>query len=402
MDSRQIRVIAFYLPQFYAFPENDAWWGKGFTEWTNVRKAKPLYRGHYQPTVPLNGNYYSLEDPETMKRQAETAKAYGLYGFCFYHYWFGEGRKLMEKPVENYLRHPEIDFPYCLCWANHNWTRTWIGGESDMLMEVRYGGREEWEAHFRYLLPFLRDPRYIRMDGKPVLVLYQPQNIPCLGEMIPFLQSRAREEGLGGLTVIAQAMFGKVPEETEAAVQYRIEYEPNYSRSRAGEKKAEAWRVSPRFQADLRLYGLKGRIKNLTKGKLCRYRTYSYDAIWQYILRRKPEDRKSLAGAFVRCDVTPRRQERALIYKGATPGKFAEYMKRLAEKVRREYAEPYIFLSAWNEWGEGMYLEPDEKDGYRYLEGVRDAVQGRNTVQDSQEAAPHAGQDSLEKPAKGL
>ena len=205
-----------------------------------------------------------------------------------------------------------------------------------------------------------------------------------------------------GLTVIAQAMFGKVPEETEAAVQYRIEYEPNYSRSRAGEKKAEAWRVCPRFQADLRLYGLKGLVKNLTKGKLCRYRTYSYDAIWQYILRRKPEGRKSLAGAFVRCDVTPRRQERALIYKGATPGKFAEYMKRLAEKVRREYAEPYIFLSAWNEWGEGMYLEPDEKDGYRYLEGVRDAVQGRNTVQDSQEAAPHPGQDPLEKPAKGL
>lgn len=364
-----MNIIAFYLPQFYAFPENDKWWGKGFTEWTNVKKSQPLYKGHYQPTVPLNQNYYTLEDINTMKWQAGLAKEYGLSGFCFYHYWFGENRLLMERPVENYLEHKEIDFPYCLCWANHNWSRTWVGGDTDILMDVRYGDEKEWEKHFQYLLPFFKDNRYIRENGKPILVIYQPQLITCYGEMLPYLQKRAKEEGLEGLTIIAQAMFENVEDALEAQIDYKIQYEPNYSRTRAWSNKLETLRYTPSFLFDLYLYILKGFIKKATGAKFCRYRTYSYDAIWKYILHRQEKDQKWIPGCFVKCDVTPRRQERALIYKGSSPEKFGKYLKKLVEKQKGK--KDMLFLSAWNEWGEGMYLEPDEKDRYRYLEAIR-------------------------------
>ena len=379
-----MKVIAFYLPQYYAFPENDKWWGKGFTEWTNVRKSKPLYKGHWQPTVPLNGNYYSLEDIETMKWQAGLAREYGIYGFCFYHYWFGKNRKLMEKPVEQYLAHPEIDFPYCLCWANHNWSRTWVGGEKDILMDVYYGDEQEWEQHFQYLLPYLKDTRYIRIDGKPVLVIYQPQMIPCRAEMIGYLQKRSTEEGLPGLTIVSQALFQTGDPEQYGDIDYRIQYEPNNARIMAWGNKWNALKTCPSFLTDLVLYKLKGMIKQGTHGKLCKYRTYSYDAIWQYMLRKKNNDAKAIAGAFVKCDVTPRRQERALIYKGATPEKFGQYMKRLVRKVREQYRQQIIFVSAWNEWGEGMYLEPDEQTGYAYLEGVKNAVQEGKAAETAQ------------------
>lgn len=151
-----MKIIAFYLPQFYAFPENDKWWGKGFTEWTNVKKSKPLFRGHVQPTIPLNDNFYSLEEKSTFEWQISLAKKYGVYGFCFYHYWMGEGRQLMEKPVDMYLANKDLDLPFCLSWANHNWARTWTGGDTDILMDVKYGDEEEWEKHFQYLLPFFR------------------------------------------------------------------------------------------------------------------------------------------------------------------------------------------------------------------------------------------------------
>lgn len=367
-------IIAFYLPQFYSFPENDKWWGKGFTEWTNVKKSKPLYKGHYQPTVPLNNNYYTLEDINVMKWQTDLAKRYGVSGFCFYHYWFGEGRQLMEKPVDNYLRHTEIDFPFCLCWANHNWSRTWVGGDQDILMDVRYGGEEEWEKHFAYMLPFFEDKRYIHIDGKPVLVIYHPQLIPCYGEMIPYLQRRAKEEGLEGLTIVSQYMFEEVDDSIEKLVDYKIQYEPSCSLTVVRDNKKAASKISPRFVRDMVKYTFKGKIKRLSKGKICKCITYNYDYIWEYILNRPVKDDKLIAGTFAKCDVSPRRQDRALIFRGATPQKFEKYMTKLVDKVQKEYKQKIIFVSAWNEWGEGMYLEPDEKDKYGYLEGIRNSL----------------------------
>lgn len=369
-----MKIIAFYLPQYYAFPENDRWWGKGFTEWTNVKKSKPLYKGHYQPTVPLNENYYCLEDINVMKWQVDIAKEYGISGFCFYHYWFGDGRRLMEMPVENYLNHSEIDFPYCLCWANHNWSRTWVGGDQDILMDMKYGNKDEWEEHFEYLVQFFKDDRYIKIDDKPVLVIYQPQNIDCKVSLLAYLKMRAKEEGFKGLTIISQHMFDENSNSLEQLIDYRIQYQPNYIMSSAWKNKIQTLRYSPSFFLDLVLYRCKGIIKKLSKGKICKYRTYNYDCAWRYLINSVKSEKQWIAGAFVNCDVTPRRQERANIFKGATPKKFARYMKQLVRKVKAQDNIQIIFLSAWNEWGEGMYLEPDEKHGYDYLKGVKDAI----------------------------
>ena len=166
-----MKVIAFYLPQFHTIPENDEWWGKGFTEWTNVKAAKPLFEGHVQPRIPLNNNYYNLLDDEVMEWQVELARQYGVYGFCFYHYWF-DGHMLLEKPMENMLNSDKINFPYCICWANENWTNAWTAnGDVKTLIKQTYGDREEWERHFSYLLDFFKDKNYIKENNKPLFVL---------------------------------------------------------------------------------------------------------------------------------------------------------------------------------------------------------------------------------------
>lgn len=376
-----MKIIAFYLPQYYCFPENDNWWGKGFTEWTNVKKSKPLYRGHYQPTVPLNNNYYTLDSPEVMKWQVDLAKKYNVYGFCFYHYWFGEDRMLMEKPVEMFLHHTEIDLPFCLCWANHNWSRTWVGGDKDILMDMRYGDEVEWEKHFTYLLPFFKDNRYIRIDDKPVLVIYQPELIPCLTEMLKYLDSCSKKNGLKGLTIMSQSPV--FDDAIIGQMDYVIEYEPNYSRFSASPKniiKHTVHGIPFKLKNDVLKQGAKNKIKKFTKGKLFKVNPYSYDALWEYIIKRPIKSTKTIVGAFTQCDVTPRRQDRALIYKGATPEKFKVYIKQLVQKVKEQGNQQMIFISAWNEWGEGMYLEPDEKNKYGYLEGVRDAVEWWNSL----------------------
>ncbi len=371
-----MKIVTFYLPQYYTFPENDKWWGKGFTEWTNVKKSKPLFKNHYQPTVPLNENYYCLDDINTMKWQAELAKKYGIYGFCFYHYWFGEGRQLMQKPVEAWLEHKEINFPFCLCWANHNWSRTWVGGDKDILMDMRYGDENEWEKHFHYLLQFFKDKRYIYINNKPVLVIYLPQKISCLQKMLLYFKKRAIESGLNGLTIISQNfIYSDKTRNTDELLDYRINYEPNRIRAEGilnNIKNELLWSV------DLLKYRFKGIIKSYTKGKLFHVRTHNYDLAWKCMLKRKVIDKKEIAGAFVKCDVTPRRQDRAIIFRGASPNKFEHYMNLLIKKVESEFSTDWIFVSAWNEWGEGMYLEPDEKYKYGYLEAIKQALEENN------------------------
>ena len=367
-----MKIISFYLPQYYSFPENDKWWGKGFTEWTNVKKSKPLFKNHYQPTVPLNGNYYSLEDINTMKWQADLARKYGIYGFCFYHYWFGEDRQLMQKPVDAWLEHKEIDFPFCLCWANHNWSRTWTGGDKDILMDMRYGDEKEWEKHFLYLLPFFKDKRYIQINNKPVFVIYLPQDISCLKEMLIYFKKRAKESGLNGLTIVSQNfVYSENKQKVDELLDYRINYEPNRIIADGilnNLKNEILWSI------DVFLYKLRRKIKSISNNKLFNVRTYNYDFAWRCILNRKVIDEKEIAGAFVNCDVTPRRQDRAIIFRGATPNKFEYYLKLLKKKVEKEFSSDWTFVSAWNEWGEGMYLEPDEKHKYAYLEAIKRAL----------------------------
>ena len=184
-DGKGIKLISFYLPQFHTIPENDKWWGEGFTEWTNVRKAQPLFPGHDQPRIPLEGEYNLMEDSVKI-RQAELAKQHGVFGFCYYHYWFKGGRQLLEKPAQQMLANRDVDLPFCFCWANENWSKNWDGGNREVIMEQDYGTRSDWEKHFQYLLPFFRDERYITVDGKPLFVIYKPEQIIDLFQMVGY------------------------------------------------------------------------------------------------------------------------------------------------------------------------------------------------------------------------
>jgi len=193
-----MKIIAFYLPQFHNIPENDEWWGDGFTEWTNVKGAKPIYRGQQQPKVPLNKNYYNLLDDNVKIWQARLAKKYGIYGFCYYHYWFN-GKMLLQKPMEQMLKNSCVDIPFCICWANEPWTKAWVAEDRKVLIPQKYGERKEWKEHFEYLVPFFKDQRYIRIDDKPVIIIYRPKVISCVREMMQYWKELAVESGLNGL-----------------------------------------------------------------------------------------------------------------------------------------------------------------------------------------------------------
>ena len=204
LENNKIKMIAFYLPQFHSIPENDRAWGKGFTEWTNIKKAVPLFEGHNQPRIPLNENYYNLLDSKTQVWQSELALKYGVYGFCYYHYWFKNGKKLLEKPLENMLQNKDIKIPFCISWANENWSKRWDGGNQELIAEQDYGNEQDWEMHFEYLLNFFKDERYITLGGKPVFLIYKPGEIPCLSEMLNYFDLKAKENGLKGICFMIQ------------------------------------------------------------------------------------------------------------------------------------------------------------------------------------------------------
>lgn len=368
-----MKVIAFYLPQFHEIPENNEWWGKGFTEWVNVKKAVPLAEGQNQPRVPLHNNYYDLSNEDVMKWQAELAKKYGVYGFCIYHYWFS-GYKLLEKPAENLLKNKDIDIPFCFCWANENWTNQWVSGTSQkMLMEQKYGDEKEWKEHFDYWLPFFQDERYIKEDGRPLLVIYRPDLIEYLDDMLDKWDLWARDAGLRGICYAYQKSDKYVfnyANGKDAKFDYQIEYQP---------AACQEWRRN-KFQ--IFSIGLKRKIfrglnklfntqKFSTILLVPKLKKFNYDEDWKNIVSHKPESPKCIPGAFVDWDNTPRKQMRGSFYVGVTPEKFAHYFDRLVKHTKDIYKKDMIFLFAWNEWAEGGYLEPDEKNKYGYLEAIR-------------------------------
>lgn len=367
-----MNVVAFYLPQFHSIPENDEWWGKGFTEWTNVRKAMPLFEGHNQPRVPLNGNYYNLLDPKTLRWQVDLANKYGVGGFCFYHYWF-DGHLLLEKPVEMFLADKSLDLPFCICWANEHWTNQWVSGENKVLIEQRYGGEAEWREHFEYLLQFFKDDRYIRVDGKPLVVLYRPEIVDCLPDMLACWRNLAEENGLGGLVITYQhPSYYVYPEKREDLFDYNIEFQPTLALTMKKSQKHKILRAIKRrltlfmeknFGIDLRFIGSGTGLSHI-----------SYDEIWNTILSMEPTRENSFPGAFVDWDNTPRRGMKGSLYDGVTVEKFRHYFKEQVKRARNVYSSDYLFMFAWNEWAEGGYLEPDENRGYGFLEAIHDSL----------------------------
>lgn len=380
-----MKAIAFYLPQFHAIPENDNAYGKGFTEWTNTKKAKPLFDGHYQPRTPLGQNYYCLLDDGVMEKQASMAQEYGIYGFCYYHYWFKNGKKLLEKPLELMLHNPKIDIPFCLCWANENWSKRWDGGNNEVIVEQDYGDLDDLNNHVDYLCEFFKDPRYIRENDTPILLIYKPEIIPNLKAVVSSIRKRVRYNGFRNVKLIVQYpkfyFDGANMNLFDAYVQFEPrfiqDYESNLQRS-AIKKKLKSAMLNAGFSNFVDTIERKLGERAVANGKTG-LTIRDYDKDWQMILDYPVTDKRMIAGAFVDWDNTPRNRN-GLCYIGATPEKFGNYMTQLVEKVNKEYESKYIFINAWNEWAEGAYLEPDEKNGYGYLEALQRAFQGQDSL----------------------
>ncbi len=344
------KIVALYLPQYHCIPDNDIWWGKGFTEWTNVKKAKPLFEKHNQPRVPLDNNYYDLTNSDVMYEQASLAAKFGIGGFCFYHYWF-EGRKLLEKPVEAFREDRRIDFPYCLCWANHTWLNSWGPPrlQDEILVKQGYGNEKEWKQHFDYLLDFFLDKNYIRIDNKPIFLLYVAQDIPRVEKMISMWNFWATESGLEGIYFVQMHTGFKYDGRTDL-YNAKVDFEPTRS-----------WNINK-----TRVYPKENDLETL--------QLIDYDLIYEGILARQysPKDH-CFYGAFTGWDNTPRQGRWGLMAYGATPDKFQNYLLELLKKSFLAENE-IVLINAWNEWAEGAYLEPDEQNGYGYLQAVKNAL----------------------------
>lgn len=345
-----MKLLTMYLPQFHRVKENDQWWGEGFTEWTAVKQALPLFEGHSQPKVPLDENYYDLLNKGTMQWQAELMKAYHVDGQVFYHYWFADGRKILEKPAENLLQWKDINMPFCFSWANESWARSWsnfrekntwsskldadieMDSSNGLLLEQAYGEEKEWEEHFRYLLKFFQDERYIKKNGKPVFIIYKPDSIPCLARMIDSWRKMAAEAKLPGIYAVGTNSA------KEEILDATLMQEP---------------------QASMRNIANRMRING--------------HELWQQILQRKVPANTFLCG-FSGYDDTPRRGEGGKVVEQVAPKELKEYMKQLLAKSKA-LGNEFTFINAWNEWGEGMYLEPDQRNGFQMLEAIKLAME---------------------------
>lgn len=349
-DRSNLQFIAFYLPQYHRIPENDKWWGDGFTEWTNTKKAVSLFPNHRQPRIPLNNNYYDLADARTLQWQADLMKKYHIYGLCFYHYWF-DGKLLLEKPMELLLEHKEIDMNFCISWANEPWTRNWDGGKNDILMPQNYGGPEDWKKHFDYLLPFFQDERYIKIDNKPLIAIYLSAQIENGNAMLNYWRQLAKENGFDGI-FLAETLNAKQFAFSMESSDACIEFEPCVTLFGG----YTPWQ-GHYFYKTLHVFW--------------------FDQVWNRILARKSryENREKFCGAFVDWDNSSRVGMRGSVCIGSTPEGFEKHLGDLARKCIDEGNDRFIFINAWNEWAEGAYLEPDQDNKYQYLEGVRNVYE---------------------------
>lgn len=366
------RIIAYYLPQFHPVPENDLWWGKGFTEWTNVTKARPLYRGHHQPKLPADLGYYDLRVSETREAQAEMARAYGIEGFCYYHYWFGDGKMLLERPFNEVLDSGKPDFPFSLCWANETWKGIWFGETNKILMKQTYPGKKDIENHFNYLLKAFTDPRYIKVDEKPVFQILTPGDLPDSREMTDTLRELAHKNGLKGLFLVA------------------------------GYRCPEGWNpleygfdavVSSRLSGSFRHKSIiKQRLQHLANGgyltrflydpkktqKLLKnfYHIYDYKDFIEFAKIEKNYPFEFYPCALPNWDNTPRSGIQGYVLENSTPELFKEHLSNAIDYVQK-YGDEHkiVFIKSWNEWAEGNYLEPDRDFGMRYLEVVKECLQ---------------------------
>jgi lipopolysaccharide biosynthesis protein/SAM-dependent methyltransferase len=346
-----VKLIAFYLPQFHPFPENDQWWGKGFTEWSNVGKAERNYVGHYQPHCPIHNGYYDLRVPSVMEEQAALAKQYGVYGFSYYFYWFG-GKILMDTPLEMMLKNPKVDMPFCLTWANENWTRRWDGQENDVLIAQNHSD-EDSIAFIDHLIKYFQDSRYIKIDGKPVLVIYRASIIPNMIKTAKLWREEAIRHGFPDLYLICAQSFGiKGPE--EFGFDASVEFPPHTTKSH--EISSQLQITNPDFKGCI----------------------FSYDQVVTLAIREEEPDYKLFRTPMLSWDNTARKQNHSHLFHGFSLLRYKQWLAALCSNVYRnqKYSkdEKLVFVNAWNEWAEGTHLEPDRKYGYGYLQATYDVI----------------------------
>lgn len=364
----ETKLLCIYLPQFHTIPENDMWWGKGFTEWTNVKRGKPFYPGHYQPREPLNDDYYDLSDLKVLEKHTRMAKKAGIYGFCFYHYYFA-GKTLLEKPIENYRDLSNEKFPYCLIWANQSWERTWYRADSanKILLKQTYGDEGEWKQHFEYLLPFFKDERYIKINNKPVYIIYLPQEIHCRKAMFNVWNRLARENGFRGMYFIAMNTWAGKDSAAKLYDAY-MDFEPMCS-----------------LKEDTSFLDVIQRWKRKNSGKIAAgqknwrnyiytQNAYSYSGLCRKIEKKVEKNNgRTFPGVFSGWDNTARKDESGIVVRNSTPVRFGKHLERVIRLCRKKRIE-YIFINAWNEWSEGAYIEPDKKYGFGYLKAIKRAL----------------------------
>jgi len=356
-ESTKVRAIAFYLPQYHPIPENDEWWGKGFTEWTNVTKAKPLFKGHYQPHLPADLGFYDLRLPEARQAQANLAQEYGIHGFCYYHYWFGNGKRILERPFNEVIESGQPNFPFCLAWANQTWSGIWHGLTDKILVEQTYPGKEDYKAHFYSLIKAFTDPRYIKIDDKPVFLIFRPQELPNALEFMDYWRELSLKVGLKGIYFIA------------IRDPYLWSGELNGFDGVTSLPPFDVLsQISPSvFDRILR--------KILRKFLQDYPSTYKYSEFVQYA-----KDYRISKDGFFPCicpnwDNTPRSGINGRVLQNSTPELFRIHLRDAIESIsQRSEKERFIFIKSWNEWAEGNYLEPDQKFGTSYLDVLKDEI----------------------------
>jgi glycosyltransferase involved in cell wall biosynthesis len=354
-----VRVVAFYLPQFHPIPENDGWWGRGFTEWRNVVTAEPQFAGHEQPHLPADLGLYDLRVPEVRLAQADLAREAGISAFCWYHYWF-EGRRLLERPFAEVLASGEPDLPFCLCWANERWTRAWDGRDSTVLVEQTYSPDDD-RAHARWLARVFADERYLRVDGRPVFLVYRAASLPDARRTTDTLRDAAQRAGVGELLLCRVESFRDEHGDPRAlGFDAAVEHQPDWTELGRARRRTLPWRVAARAGLSSRAY--------------TQHRIYDYGAMAQHMATRPQPGYRRFPGLTPSWDNTPRRARGGVVLSGSTPDAYERWLEACIARARAAGTE-LVFVNAWNEWGEGNHLEPDARFGRAYLDATRRAVE---------------------------
>lgn len=368
----KLRPIAINLPQFHPIPENDKWWGKGFTEWTNVTKAKPLFKGHYQPHLPADLGFYDLRLEEARVAQAELAKAYGIYGFCYYHYWFN-GKRLLERPVQDILNSGKPDYPFMLCWANENWSRKWDGGNKNILIEQKYSIEDD-RNHIKFLIPIFKDKRYIRINNRPVFCIYRSAILPNTEQTIQMWREEAYKQGLELYLCNFETFgnMGSIDDGFDSAVEFQPFSETLWSYLKLFKnlesKQNFLLRQKINFLNKIR-FGK--RAQQMKHAFLYRH---SYPDYVEYLIKTyKYPTYKRFPGIMPSWDTTPRHKERCSLFYDSTPKDYEKWLNFQKNNfIPPSEEENFIFINAWNEWAEGNHLEPCQKWGLQYLEATKE------------------------------